>query len=115
MIATGFLEGTEPKPELARQAVQQAMSKINASVANSVLLFVTPPFARNLSATIRSAAGAANCTHVVGCVSSGVFTEEGAALKVPALAVMVLSGDVSLQTQVSGLMLSLATPDGLSA
>lgn len=113
-VATGFAQGTEPKPDLARQAVQQAMSKIKAKVANSVLLFLTPPFARNLPATIRSVAAAANCTHVVGCVASGVFTEQGAALRMPAVAAMVLSGELSLQHRASGLMLSLVTPDGLN-
>jgi small ligand-binding sensory domain FIST len=114
MIATGFAQGAEPKPELAQQAVREAMAKLNASVANSVLLFLTPPFIRHLPATIRAAAAAANCIHVVGCVAAGVFTEQGAVLKTPAVAVLVLSGGLSLQHQVSGLILSLATPDDLS-
>lgn len=115
MIATGFAAGSEPKPELARQAVQQAMTKLGVTVANSVLLFLTPPFTRNLQPTLRTVAGAANCMHVVGCVATGILTEQHAALKTPAVAAMVLSGDVSLQHQASPLMLSLAAPDAMTA
>ena len=115
-VATGFIQGAEPKPELARQAVLEAMAKLGVSMANSVLLFLTPPFSRDLTATIRAVAGAANCTNVVGCVAAGVFTEQGYAAKTPAVAVMALSGDVNVthQDTVAGLMMSLTSSDSLS-
>ena len=75
-VATSIVLGTKATPALAAQAVSQAMEKAGMTTANSVLLLLTSEFANDPQAAIKASAKAANCTQVMGCSATGIFTEE---------------------------------------
>ncbi len=96
-VATSIVTGKQANADLVTLAVTQAMQKAGITVANSVLLMLTSEFADKTQVAIKAAAKAANCMLVMGCTASGIFTEDDWVLDAPAVAVMVFSGDVSLQ------------------
>jgi len=100
-VATSIAFGNQAAPELAAQAVSQAMHKAGISVANSVLLLLTSEFASHPQAAIKAAAKAANCTQVMGCSASGIFTEDDWILDAPAAAAMVFGDEISLQLPIN--------------
>lgn len=95
-VATSIVLGKTASAELAAEAVRKAMLKADISIANGVLLFLTSEFATAPQAAIKAAAKAANCTQVMGCSASGIFTEEDWLLDAPAAAAMVFGGDIFL-------------------
>lgn len=95
-VATSIMIGNHASAELAGDAVASAMRKADISIANSVLLLLTSEFAGNTQAAIKAAAKAANCTQVMGCSATGIFTEDDWVLDAPAAAVMVFGDDVTL-------------------
>lgn len=119
MIATGLAQGDEPRSELAHQAVSEALKNAHIEIANSVLLFLTPHFTQDSTQAILTAARTANCTQVVGCIATEIFTEQASVIHHPAAAAMVFGGGVSLQhhaeTPLSNLRLFLATPEAMGA
>lgn len=94
--ATALVSGNDPLPQLAEQAVNEALEKAGLTHANGVLLFLTPDFARHAQQTITAVARAAQCTQVAGGIAAGVFTEAGWILDRPAAAVMVFGRGLSL-------------------
>ena len=96
-VATSIALGPKANPELAAQAVSQAMLKANITTANSVLLLLTSEFANDPQPAIRAAAKASNCTQVFGCSATGIYTEDDWVLDTPAAAAMVFGGDISIQ------------------
>lgn len=117
-IATGLAAGHIASPDLAKQAVAQAMEKAGLGIATSVLLFLTPEFARDPQPSLLAASRASNCTHIVGCSAVGIFTEEDWVLDSPAAAAMVLGDGISLlplhAPQANDLILSLAAPNAIN-
>lgn len=101
-VATALISGNDPLPQLAEEAVTQALAKAGLTHANGVLLFLTPEFARHAQQTVTAAARTAQCTQVAGGIASGVFTESGWALDRPAAAVMVFDGELSLSHPEAG-------------
>jgi len=95
-VATALVSGNDPLPQLAEEAIHQALAKAGMTHANGVLLFLTPEFARHAQQTITTSARAAQCTQVAGGIAAGVFTESGWAVDRPAAAVMVFGGGLSL-------------------
>jgi len=95
-IATSIVIGKQVSADLAKTAVSNAMAKAKLNIANSVLLLLSSEFAGNPLPAIKAAAKAANCTQVMGCSASGIFTEDDWVVDAPAVAAMVLGGDVSL-------------------
>lgn len=118
-VATSIVLGNQATPELAAEAVRNAMLKADITVANSVLLLLTSEFATNPQPAIRSAAKAANCTQVMGCSATGIFTEEDWVLDAPAAAAMVFGGDISLQLPHQNLnhqpLLTLSAPNAINS
>jgi len=116
-IATGLAIGHPATPDLAAQAVLQAMERAGLSIANSVLLFLTPEFAQDPQPALLAASRAANCMQVIGCSAAGIFTEQEWVLDSPAAAAMVFGGDVSLRpgsaAQSDDLVLALAAPSAI--
>ena len=94
--ASALVSGNDPLPQLAEEAVAQALDKAGLTHANGVLLFLTPEFARHAQPAVTAAARRAQCTQVAGGIASGVFTESGWTLDRPAAAVMVLGRGLSL-------------------
>lgn len=118
-VATSIVLGNQAAPELAAEAVTNAMQKAGISIANSVLLLLTSEFAGNPQAAIRAAAKAANCTQVMGCSATGIFTEEDWVLDAPAAAAMVFGGDITLQlpqhNYSSQPLLTLSAPNAINS
>ncbi|MEO8409272.1 MAG: FIST C-terminal domain-containing protein [Propionivibrio sp.] len=95
-LATALVSGNDPLPQLAEQAVQQALATAGLTHANGVLLFLTPEFVRHAQAAVTTAARTAQCMQVAGGVAAGVFTESGWVLDRPAVAAMVFGNGLSL-------------------
>ena len=91
------------------------MERAQLTHANSVLLFLTPEFARDPQPALRAASKAANCMQVIGCSAAGIFTEEDWVLDTPAAAAMVFGGNVPLapahDIHADPLVFSLAAPN----
>ena len=117
-VATGLAIGSEVNPDLAAQAVTQAMQAADISIASSVLLFLTSEFARDPVPALRAAAKAASCTQVMGCSAPGIFTEQDWIIDAPAAAAMVFSGNISLQAvskdDPAQLLIALAAPNAMN-
>lgn len=96
-VATSIVHGASANADLAAQAVQNAMLKAELTVCNSVLLFLTSEFASDPLPAIKAAAKVAQCTQIIGCSATGIFTEEDWILDGPAAAVMVFGGKLHLQ------------------
>lgn len=118
-VATSIVLGLEATPALAAQAVTQAMHKAGITTANSVLLFLTSEFANNPQAAIKAASKAANCTQVMGCSATGIFTEEDWVLDTPAAAAMVFGDGVNLQlakfNDTQQPLFTLTAPNGINS
>lgn len=118
-IATGLATAPIADPQLAGLAVADAMEKAGLTIANSVLLFLTPDFARDPKPALLAASRASNCTRIIGCSAVGIFTEQDWILDAPAAAAMVFGGDISLapapQPLAEDLVLSLAAPNALNS
>lgn len=95
-VATSIMIGNHASADLAAKAVADAMLKADISIANSVLLLLTSEFAGNPQPAIKAAAKAANCTQVMGCSATGIFTEDDWVLDAPAAAAMVFGDDITL-------------------
>lgn len=95
-VATSILTGNHASADLAANAVADAMRKADISIASSVLLLLTSEFAGNPQAAIKAAAKAANCTQVMGCSATGIFTEDDWVLDAPAAAAMVFGDGITL-------------------
>ena len=104
--------------QLVTQAVTIAMQKADISVASSVLLFLTSEFANDPQSAIKAAAKTANCTQIIGCSATGIFTEEDWIIDSPAAAAMVFSGDISLNNVRNPLqdqlLLTLTAPNAIN-
>ncbi len=119
-IATGLVTASAhpASPDLVTEAVSQAMAKAGLTIANSVLLFLTPEFAKDPQPALRAASKAANCMQIVGCTAAGIFTEQEWVLDTPAAAAMVFGGNVNLTAATepapADLILSLAAPSAVN-
>lgn len=92
-LATALVTANDPHPQLAEEAVRQALARAGLTQATGVLLFLTPEFARHAQPAVTAAARAAQCLQVAGGIAAGVLTESGGTLDRPAAAVMVFGGD----------------------
>ncbi|MDD2834313.1 MAG: FIST C-terminal domain-containing protein [Methylotenera sp.] len=117
-IATSIVTGQQASADIAKAAVSNAMIKADLSIANSVLLLLSSEFASNPLPAIKAAAKAANCTQVMGCSATGIFTEDDWVVDAPAVAAMVFGGKVSLslpQVNLSKLpLLTLSAPNAIN-
>lgn len=92
-LATALVSANDPHPQLAEEAVHQALARAGLAQATGVLLFLTPEFSRHAQPAVTAAARAAQCLQVAGGIAAGVLTESGGTLDRPAAAVMVFGGD----------------------
>jgi small ligand-binding sensory domain FIST len=117
-VATGLSIGNEPLPALASQAVEQAMERAKLQVAGSVLLILTSEFARDPMPALRAAAKTSNCTQVMGCSATGLFTEDDWVLDAPAAAAMVFTESTTFEQPSANdrkqLLLTLVAPNALN-
>lgn len=116
---TGLAQGRQPVPELAAQAVRQAMECAGLEVANGVLLFLSEDFAQNPQPALQAAAAAASTTQVSGCSAPGIFTQDEWVLDGSAAAALVLGDGAAISTargqEEDRLLLTLTAPNALNA
>lgn len=118
MVATGLSVGHAAAPSLVSAAVEQAMERAGLNVAGGVLLFLTSEFARDPAPALRAAAKASNCTQIMGCSATGIFTEDDWVLDAPAAAAMVFPDGIRFdrpdEIDTHQLLLTLAAPNALN-
>lgn len=90
-VGSGLCSGSQPLPELAANAVRQALAQAACERADFVLLFLTRDFSNLTQASIRAAAGAAGCLQVSGCTVQGLFTEQSWQIDQSAAAALVIA------------------------
>lgn len=106
-FASGLASGQRTAPELAAQAVREALATAGLQRASNVLLFLTRDLARQAQPAVLAAARAAGCLQVFGSTASGLFTERQLLLDQPGAAALVMNEqDGTLPDQ--GCMLSLS-------
>ncbi|HET9122664.1 MAG TPA: FIST C-terminal domain-containing protein [Acidiferrobacteraceae bacterium] len=116
IAATGLSHGARAHPEHAAVAVRRALERAGWSRAQSVLLFLTPHYARHPEAAIRAAARAAGSLQVYGATGAGILTEQEWLLDAPGAAAMVFSAPLLPASMQPGEpLLSLSTPAGLTS
>lgn len=111
--ATALVTGLEAAPQLAEEAVRQALTRAGLERAHGVLLFLTRDFSRQTASSVVAAARAAGCLQVMGSTVHGLFTESGWILDQPAAAALVLGGPFHLTPHGSGPRLSFADSTSL--
>ena len=89
--ATALVTGQRAMPELARDAVVQALAKAGLARADNVILFLSRDFARNPQPAVITAARAAGSLSVCGSTANGLLTEDGWQLDQSAAAALVIS------------------------
>ncbi len=101
--ATALVTGNDPTPQLAEQAVREALHRLDADTpVGGILLFLSPEFTRHATAAVVAAARAGKCLQVFGSVAAGVCTEAGWVLDRPAVAAMVLGAPLALTAASTG-------------
>jgi len=88
-VASSLVSGLYPTPELATEAVRNALQGAGLQRADSVLLFLTRDYVRHAQPAIVAAARAAGTLQVSGCTAFGLLTERGWLLDQPGAAAMV--------------------------
>ncbi|MBL8428707.1 MAG: FIST C-terminal domain-containing protein [Dechloromonas sp.] len=88
---SALISGQRPEPELAQAAVRAALAQAGLERADNVILFLTHDFSHNPQPAVVAAARAAGCLAVCGSTASGLFTERGWQLDLPAAAALVYS------------------------
>lgn len=92
-VASALVSGLRPGPELAAEAVRQALAEAGLERAGQVILLLSRDFIRHAPPAILAAARAAGCLQVGGCTASGLFTERGWQCDQPAAAALVFADD----------------------
>ncbi len=89
--ASSLVSGPHPAPELAGEAVRQALEKAGSERADGVLLFLTRDFAHHAQPALLAAARVAGSMEIAGCTAYGLLTERGWHLDQPAAAALVMA------------------------
>ena len=89
-VASGLVSGLYPAPELAADAVNQALRRAGLERAERVILFLTRDFARHAQEAVVSAARAAGTLQVAGCTACGLLSEQGWLLDQPGAVALVI-------------------------
>jgi hypothetical protein len=89
-VASSLVSGLYPMPELAANAVHNALQGAGMQRADSVLLFLTRDYVRHAQPAIVAAARAAGTLQVSGCTAFGLLSERGWLLDQPGAAALVI-------------------------
>ena len=90
-VASSLVSGLYPAPELAADAVRNALQGAGLQRADSVLLFLTRDYVRHAQPAIVAAARAAGTLQVSGCTAFGLLNERGWLLDQPGAAALVFA------------------------
>ena len=94
-VASSLVSGLYPTPELAADAVHNALQGAGLQRADSVLLFLTRDYVRHAQPAIVAAARAAGTLQVSGCTAFGLLNERGWLLDQPGAAALVFAHPAS--------------------
>lgn len=94
-VVTGMVSGLRTGPELAEQAVRNALEEAGLKRADQVILLLSRDFGRHPQAAILAAARTAGTTQISGCTASGLMTERGWQMDQPAAAALVFTHDTA--------------------
>lgn len=94
-VATGMVSGLRAGPELAEQAVRNALDEAGLKRADQAILLLSRDFSRHPQTAILAAARAAGTTQISGCTASGLLTERGWQMDQPAAAALVFTHDAA--------------------
>ncbi|MGA9962084.1 MAG: FIST C-terminal domain-containing protein, partial [Azonexus sp.] len=94
-VASSLVSGLYPTPELATDAVRNALQGAGLQRADSVLLFLTRDYVRHAQPAIVAAARAAGTLQVSGCTAFGLLNERGWLLDQPGAAALVFAHPAS--------------------
>lgn len=115
IAATALIQARKAQPELAIQAVRQAMQRAGLVQASTVLLFLSAEFMPILQATLEAVTIAAGTRNIFGCSAVGVMTEEDWAIDGPSVAVMIFGPTIGLATTPgAGETFTLAAPNAIN-
>lgn len=92
-VASALVSGQRPGPELAAEAVRQALAEAGLKQAEQVILLLSRDFIRHAPPAILAAARAAGCLQIGGGTANGLFTERGWQCDQPAAAALVFAAD----------------------
>ncbi len=92
-VASALVSGLRPGPELAAEAVRQALAEAGLERAEQIILLLSRDFIRHAPPAILAAARAGGCLQVGGGTANGLFTERGWQCDQPAAAALVLAAD----------------------
>lgn len=95
-VASALVSGRTATPNLAADAVNQALAKAGLAQANGIILFLSTHFAHHAPAAVVAAARSGGCLAVFGMVAHGLLTEAGWSLDQPAAAALVLGGRLAI-------------------
>jgi hypothetical protein len=84
-VASSLVGGRDPSPELAAEAVHNALQAAGVERADSVLLFLSRDYVRHAQPAIIAAARAAGTLQVSGCTAYGLLTNRAGCSTSPAL------------------------------
>ena len=107
-VASALVSGLQPTPDLAADAVRNALHGAGLERADQVLLFLTRDFVRHAQPAIVAAARAAGTLQVSGCTAYGLLTECGWLLDQPGAAALVFAQPTPDHGERSGPLLSFS-------
>ena len=111
--ASALVSGPDVGPQMAEEAVRQALSKAGLDRAQGVFLLLSRDFSKQVGPALRAASRTAGCLQVIGLTVPGLFTESGWVLDQPAAAALVLGGNLGIAPSGDGLTLSLTEDTSL--
>ncbi|MGB7503335.1 MAG: FIST C-terminal domain-containing protein [Azonexus sp.] len=89
-VASSLVSGLHPTPDLAAEAVRNALQGAGLERADNVLLFLTRDYVRHAQPAVIAAARAAGTLQVSGCTAFGLLSERGWLLDQPGAAALVI-------------------------
>ena len=88
-VASSIVIGQQATASLVTKAIEATLKKADLTSASSVMLLLTPDFAKDLQVNIQVAAVAAQTTQIIGCMAPCIFTEQDWVTDAAGVAVMV--------------------------
>jgi len=116
-VGTGLAKSHQADAQIVVEAVKLAIEKTSLSRINAVLIYLTPEMLPHLPVALKRVASLIQCTQIMGCIATGVFTEEDWVIDCPAAAAMVFGGEIKINLANKPLeqtsIFTLLSPNGL--
>lgn len=117
-VASSIRIGSHATPDLVKKTIQTALKRADLISANSLILLLTPDFAKDLQLNIHEAATVAQTTQIIGCMAPCIFTEQDWVTDAAGVAVMVFDEQLQWMNPVNQesaqSILTIAAPHALN-